>query len=309
MITNSNLLNLYAPSPRFMRDFLAGIIAGRKLELWDYSRVWFHYFYSLATNLFSYDGLSDDLQKQIEKRLLYYGVCGIIVKDGDLIAVNANGNGENIYSEPTAFTFSFGNGDGDKKQYSRKINIDGVFARNTFDYYPTFYDVEKMAFTMAHIDASIVCETINTRFTDVMKAGNEKSAESARTFYNALYNGKLSVIMDKPEELEIDRQTRTTTNLKELLDTKERTLKEFYELFGINKQNEKRERMITDEVQANEELLHFNLKDMLEARKEMCANIERVFGVRCSVVSHVDIDGDGTKENENEMKGEKENDL
>lgn len=309
MITNSNVLRLYAPAPRFMADFIAGNIAGRKLELWDYSRVWFHYFYSLATNLFSYKGLSDSLQKQIEKRLLFYGVCGIIEKDDDLIAVNANGNGENIYSEPTEFTFSFGNGDNDAKQYTRTINVDGVFARNTFDYYPSFYDVEKMSFTMAHIDASIVCEAINTRFTDVLKAGNEKSAESARTFYNSLYNGKLSVILDKPEELEIDRQTRTTTNLKELLDTKERTLKSFYELFGINKQNEKRERMITDEVQANEELLHFNLKDMLEARKEMCANIKNVFGRDCGVVSHVDIDGDGRKENENEMKGENENDI
>ena len=154
---------------------------------------------------------------------------------------------------------------------------------------------------MAHLDMSIICESINCRSSDILIAGNEKAAESARTFYNKLYRGELSIITDKSEELEIDRPTRTTSNMKELLDAKERTLKSFYELFGIRKQNEKRERMITDEVQANEELLHFNLKDMLESRKEMCKNIESVFGVSCSVVSHVDIDGDGAKENEQEM--------
>lgn len=297
----TNVLQLYAPSKRFMREYMAGIACGREMDLWDHYRTWAHYFYTLATNLFSYRGLSDDLQKQIEKRLFYYGVCGIVAKDGSLIAVDANGNGENIYREPTNFTFSFGNGDEDKKQYSRKINIDGVFARNTFDYYPSFWDIEKMSFTMAHLDTSIICEAINSRLIDVFIAGNEKSAESARIFHKNLYMGKLSTITDKTQELELERQTRATSNMKDLLDAKERTLKSYYELFGINKQNEKRERMITDEVAANEELLHFNLKDMLDCRKEMCRNIENVFGVSCSVVSHVDIDADGTQENEGEM--------
>ena len=303
-MTNTNLLKLYAPSPRFMTAFLAGDVCGRKLDLWDYLRTWFHHFFSIATNLFSYEGLDDDLQKQIEKRLFFNGVCGIIVKDGDLIAVDANGNGENIYSEPTNFTFSFGNGDNDNKRYSRTINVDGVFAKNTFDFYPSFFDIEKMSFTMAHLDTSIICEAINCRLVDVFVAGNEKSAESARMFQAKVYKGDLSVITDKTQELELERQTRATNNMKELLDAKERTLKGYYEMFGIRKQNEKRERMITDEVEANKELLHFNIKDMLDMREKMCADIRDTFGIECSVVSHVDIDADGDTEEREEMEQE-----
>ncbi len=303
-----NVLKLYAPSRKFLAMFMGGMVNGRKLDLWDNYRVWFHHFYSIATNLFEYEGLEPDFQKQIEKRLFYFGVCGIVEKDGDLIAVDANGNGENVYTEPTHFTFSFGNGDEDKKQYTREINVNGVFARNTFDYYPSLLDVEKMAFTLGHLDASIICEAVNCRLIDVMIAGNEKSAESARTFYNKLYNGDLSIITDKTQELEISRQMRSTSNMKDLLDAKERTLKGYYELFGIRKQNEKRERMITDEVEANKELLHFNLKEMLDQRIAMCKNIEKVFGRSCSVVSHVDIDADGEEENENEMNGGTNND-
>lgn len=301
---NSNLFKLYAPSFEYVRDFMAGSSIGRKMDVWDFFRVWYHHFFTIATNLFEYRGIDDDLQKQIEKRLFFYGVCGVIEKDGDLIAVDANGNGENIYSEPTHFTFSFGNGDADRYEFSREINIDGVYARNAFDYFPSFFEVEKMAFTLAHIDTSIMCESINMRSTDIYKAGNDKCAESARTFRNALYVGKLDVITDKTQELEIERQTRTTTHMKDLLDAKERTLKEYYETFGIRKQGEKRERMITDEVQANEHLLHFNLKDMLNCRTEMCKNIKNVFGVECSVVSHVDIDEDGKQENSKEMRGD-----
>ena len=311
---DTNVLKLYAPSRRFLNDFLTGVVAGRKLDLWDISRVWFHHFYTIATNLFEYRGLDEYLQKQIEKRLFYDGVCGIIKDDNNgLVAVTANGNGENIYADPTHFTFSFGNGENDKKQYARTINENGVFARNTFDYYPTFYDVEKMSFTMAHIDTSINCEVVNMRLVDVFIAGNNASAESATEFYNRIYKGKLAAITDKTQELEMQRQTRANSYLKELYDAKERELKNCYEAFGIRKQGEKRERMITDEIAANKELLHFNLKDMLNARKEMCKNISNVFGVSCSVVSHVDIDGDGENENEKEMqeaeKGVKENDL
>ena len=166
---------------------------------------------------------------------------------------------------------------------------------------------------MAHIDTSINCEVVNMRLVDVFIAGNNASAESATEFYNRIYKGKLTAITDKTQELEMQRQTRANSYLKELYDAKERELKNCYEAFGIRKQGEKRERMITDEIASNKELLHFNLKDMLNARKEMCKNISNVFGVSCSVVSHVDIDGDGENENEKEMqeaeKGVKENDL
>lgn len=294
-----DVLKLFAPSKKFIRAFIAGEYNGRELDLWDNYRVWYHHFYSIATNLFSYTGLDDYLQKQIEKRLFYYGVCGI-VKDGELYAVNADGSTPDKYGDPTKFTFSFENGDADTK-FERTIGVDGVYARNTFDYYPSLFDVEKMAFTMAHIDTSIICEAVNSRLTDVFLAGNDKSAESARTFYNRLYTGKLSVITDKTQELEIQRPTRVSSNMHDLLDCKERTLKSYYEMFGIRKQNEKRERMITDEVEANKELLHFNVKDMLDMRRKMCADISELYGVNCSVVSHVDIDADGESEEAGEL--------
>jgi len=98
--------------------------------------------------------------------------------------------------------------------------------------------------------------------------------------------------------MEIDRAARQISRLHDYTDAKSSLLKEFYALFGINKTNEKRERMITDEVKDNQQLLQFNVKDMKEQREKMCDDIRDVFGVDITVKCHVDLDADGTPEAE-----------
>jgi hypothetical protein len=149
---------------------------------------------------------------------------------------------------------------------------------------------------IAHCDISIVADLVNGRFMDVLKAGNNKSAEAAAKFHKDLYAGKLSYLYDTTEELEVDRAARSVSHLRDYIDTKSSLLKEFYALFCINKTNEKRERMITDEVKDNQELLHFNVQDMLDQRKKMCDDVKNTFGIDLSVKCHVDIDANGTPE-------------
>ena len=299
----SALLELYSRGERFFLDYLSGAVKGRKLNLWDFFGVHFHTFAEIAQTVFSYDGLDYTLGKEIEKRLFFFGRVGIVSEDGKLIAVNANGNGENVYGYPTHFTFSFVNGQRDKGQYSRTIGEDGVFARNTYDFFPTSLDVEQVALMLAHDDTSILCENVNGRFMDVILAHDNAGAESAGKFANDLYAGKISYITDKAETMEINRDARgTSSRLRELLDVKEYHLQQAYEMFGIQKVVEKKERMISDEIGETKTMLRFNIKDMLEQRVKMCEEIEKVFGVPCSVKCRVDIDGDGTNENADELE-------
>ena len=178
----------------------------------------------------------------------------------------------------------------------RVIDENGVYTKNTFTAYPTAMAAEQYALMIAHCDMSIIAEVVNSRFMDLLKAGNNKSAEAAAKFHKDLYSGKLSYIYDATEELEVDRAVNHVSKLRDYCDTKSSLLKEFYALFGINKTNEKRERMIKDEVKDNKELLQFNVKDMLDQRKKMCADLKDVFGVGVSVKCHVDLDADGTPE-------------
>lgn len=309
MIQNE-MLPLWGRSDLFYYQFMTGAVAGRRLNVWDIMRNWFEQFRSIAMNIYTYEGITKDLAREIEKYLFYYGRVGLVIHNDSLTVVRATPNGQNIYNEPTGFSFAFGAGlpDNTKTPQYREIGRDGVLGRNTFTFYPTAAICEQYALEIAHTDMSIIAELVNGRFCDVIKAHNNADAETAGGFCNKLYDGRLSFIMDKSEEIEIDRTTRAVSHLRELIDTKERLLRDFYNIFGISRAAEKRERMITEEVEANEKMLLFNLKDMLEMRSKMCEEVGRVFNINMSVKSHIDIDSNGRLEHAKEMEGGKDND-
>lgn len=304
MIQNE-MLPLWGKTDSYFTQLLTGAVLGRRLNVWDLMHNYFEQFKSIGTNLFTYEGITKDLSREIERFLFYYGRVGMVIHNDSLTAVRATPNGQDIYNEPTGFSFAFGAGlpDNSKTPQYREIGRDGVLGRNTFSFYPTACVCEQYALMLAHTDMSIIAELVNGRFTDVLIAHNNSDAETARAFNNALYDGKLSFITDKAEEMEINRSTRTVSHLRELIDTKDRLLRDFYNVFGISKAAEKRERMITEEVEANEKMLNFNLKDMLEMRAKMCEEVGRVFGITMSVKSHIDMDHNGKLENEKELEG------
>lgn len=305
-MVQDTIYELFKPSDRFFKRFLLGSVCGRKLELWDYYRNYFFRFKDIATNIFEYDGLSKELTKEIEERLFYFGRCGII-KDGELFAVDVAPYGLNRYGKPTGFNFTFKNGD-TVGNNDCTIDKNGVYALNTYDNFPTALIAEQYAFQLAHVDTSIVVELINSRMMDVLKAPNNASAESARQYQNDIYKGRLSFITDRTEDIEIDRTTKGIGHLKEYIDTKDRFLKDVYETFGVKRLAEKRERMITGEVESTTDLMMLNLKEMLDCRKKMCKDINKIFGTNASVFSHIDLDNDGNVEKEKEFeKGVKEN--
>lgn len=310
---NDNVLNLYSKSDKYYMRLLGGKSLGRELNVWDIFRNYFEHFTAMGMNLFSYkvtdyNGLDvpDRFFKQLEKLYFFFGRAGIVTHNKELVAVSASGYGEDLYNEPTDFNFVFGGGipDVSSTPEQRVIDDNGVYTKNTFTAYPTAMAAEQYALMIAHCDMSIIAELVNSRFMDLLKAGNNKSAEAASKFHKDLYSGKLSYIYDSTEELEVDRSTNRVSKLRDYIDTKSSLLKEFYALYGINKTNEKRERMITDEVKDNQELLQFNVKDMLDQRQKMCDDVKEVFGVTMTVQCHVDLDADGTPEAQEAQKEE-----
>ena len=312
-VTNDNLYNLYSKSDKYYLRLLSKKSLGREMDVWDIFRNYFEQFIAMGMNLFSYEvrnynglDIPDRFFKQIEKRAFFFGRGGIVTRGSELVAVDASGFGEDVYNEPVQFNFVFGGGlpDDTSTPELRDIEVNGVYFKNTFTAYPTAMSAEQYALMIAHCDMSIIAELVNSRFMDVLQAGNNKSAEAAAKFHKDLYSGKLSYIHDATEEIEINRSARGVARLRDYIDTKAALLKEFYALFGINKTNEKRERMITDEVKDNQELLQFNVKDMLDQREKMCKEIKDVFGADITVKCHIDLDADGTPEAEETQQEE-----
>lgn len=305
MVENT-FFKLFSPSEKFFKRFLLGELGGRKLELWDYFRNYFFHYKNIAVNIFEYTGLDKTLVHEIEDRLFYFGRCGIVKDNGELWAVDCNPFGLDRYGKPTHFNYSFRNGKTNPTPI--EINVSGVYVMNTYDIYPTALYAEQYAFQLAHSDTSMTSELVNSRMMDIIVAHNNSNAENAKSYLSDIYRGKFSYITDKTEELEIDRTPKGVGHIKDYIDVKDRFLKDSYETFGIKKLAEKRERMISGEVESTSDLLNLNLKEMLDCRIKMCEDINRLYGLNCSVKSHVDMDGDGkTNEKEFEDKGVNEN--
>ena len=295
-----SLYNLYSKSNAYWLAFLLGKKSGRKLKVWNFQAVYFSFFYQLATNMFKYEGLDYRLQKEIERRLFYFGRVGIINHEGKLAAVDVNTFDFDIYGRPEKFTFCFKNGDKDNKKYTRIIDVNGAFGTNTYEMMPTALVAEMFAFVIAHADTSITNDLINMRMTDIIKASTENEAEQARAYLRKVYDGEQGVIVDKTEDMEIIRPTSAHVSMLDALETRDRYIRDFFNIIGVNRFEEKKERVVVDEVNANEPMLKLDVKDMYESRVEMCKSIEKVFDVKCSVIPVVDIDGDNILEGGNE---------
>jgi len=295
-MVEDTLFNLYSKSNIYWMSYMRGDKVGRKLYLWQFFRDYFSQFYQITTNLFNYKGLDKQLVREIERRLFYFGISGVVLHDGKLVAANACPLDPDIYGRPTAFTFTFINGAPDSNGYRRRINEDGVLALNSYEMVPTCLLVEHFALLIAHCDTSVQSYLVNTRIEDVIKAGTEKEAEQARAYLNKIYNGEQAAILDKLEEIEVIRHSGTNSTGREYLEIKDAYLRDFYNIFGVNKIDEKKERMVVPEVNANSSMLRLNLEEMLDMRKKLCDDIYDLWGINCSVEPRVDIDGDSKME-------------
>ncbi len=304
-MVEDTLYQLFAPSEAFFKTFMVGAAAGRKLKVWDYFRNYFEFMYQLTTNLFEYDGIPKQLALEIERRLFFFGRAGVVNHKGKLTAVNVNTHTPDVYGRPTQFNFSFLNADTAEGGYNRIIGENGVLAINSYDMYPTALIVEHYALIAAHCDASTVNYLVNTRVEDVFKAVTQSEAEKVREYQNKIYNGETSVILDKLEEIEVSRTSKASSGAgRDIIELKERYLKDFYNMFGISRTEEKKERMVVGEVNQNGGMLRLNLQDMLDMREQLCKDLEEVFGLPCSVEPLVDIDGDTYMEGPEEMAPE-----
>ena len=71
---------------------------------------------------------------------------------------------------------------------------------------------------------------------------------------------------------------------------KTNVMNECLTFLGINNANtDKRERLVTNEVEANNEMIQINADVMLEVRKHACEEINKMFGLNISVEKRTDL--------------------
>ena len=152
--------------------------------------------------------------------------------------------------------------------------------------------VFRYAVLLAHADLSLQSILINSRATGIFSAKDDKQAESIKAWYDTLSDGNLCAIVN--DELlstvigseglrNIATNYPDSKNISDFYEIHRNILKDFYNDLGVKFSTEKKERLITAEVESAEESLLLNIDDMLNTRKEGVANINKLFGTNIEV--------------------------
>ena len=248
-------------------------------------KYWCNMLFEKIVRVFVWDGLPADIpQREIETRLILNGFCGM-VKDGvkGIMVATGGMSGSTQYADIfTKFTYSAPTAQGGTKT----IGKDCVIINNSALRNPLYPLVYRYAFLLSHTDISLKCALVNARYTDLFSTDDQQTAESVRAVRNKIYDGDYDCIVDSSiiGALQNMANTDNTSNtLKQIVEIRTDLLRGFYNDIGIKFVKDKKERMISDEVSDDNQMLLFNIADMLHQREKACEEINTVFGLRVSV--------------------------
>lgn len=260
-------------------------------------KYWRELLFERIMRLFVWEGTDKEniLPKEIEQRLLLAGHCGIAKYKGELTAFFGSFFGVTKYiDEWKNYTVRC-------PIYSGKKTIDKdvVVINNNSLRNPAFMLVHHYAIMLAHTEVTLINCLVNARDSGgVPVVSTEKQKKSITEYQGKIFNGQYGVVTDIGnlgiEYMGADR--RTTQNIMDIMEVREKLIKSFYSDIGVRSAFEKRNNTVQAEVEADTSLLLLNLSDMLKAREIGAEKVNNMFGTNWTV--HIAEEIDYGSENE-----------
>ena len=250
-------------------------------------RTYSDYFYRLSLisrTVFRWNNLPNGIdEKWIERYLFTDGKC-LFFNDkekGFMVTKSADFGSLNPYDEPVNVQPFATNYNGNTLTNGE----DCVIIRNNDLMIPTAPTIELFAFRLAELSRTIDVN-INAQKTPYIILCSERQKLSMKNVYSQLTGNEPVIYGDK--NLDIDSVKVLNTNAPVVFDKlqiqKHSVWNECMTFLGINNANmDKRERLVDDEVQANNEQVEICADVMLKARERACEEINRIFKLDVSV--------------------------
>lgn len=203
------------------------------------------------------------------------------------------GGEPDIYYKPTVFNVSnpvAGSAD-------LKIDEDCIMMFNTkndavYNYLPFTHGlyglIHQTATLLADNIVSINTAQINTRVTAVVTATDPVTRDSAEIYLKRLYQGKPWTVAseDLMSEIKINPLSTSSSSayIAQLIELHQYIIADFFNAVGIktNPVN-KKERLITGEIDSVDDYLAVNLTEMLDSRKTAVDKINAKYGTNITV--------------------------
>jgi hypothetical protein len=236
----------------------------------------------IALSLFEWKGLPESCNVRYLENALYTYGRALFFKDettGYLTLKCTPSGTLNVYDEPVSFTAV-------STIKSWNVNReDCVLIRNNYLERPT--DNSVVLFTARLTEAERTIDVnIKAQKTPVLIRTDEKDRLTVENLYKKYEGNEPFILGGKSLNLEGLKVFKTDAPfVADKLQVYKRDIwNEALTFFGINNANsDKRERLIMDEVNANNEVISVNAEAMLLTRQEACEQINKKYGLNVSV--------------------------
>lgn len=245
-------------------------------------RTLFDKFKLICMNEYEWENLPEGIEpRHIEKWLFSRGYCCFFKrKHGSFMALECSSDGrKNVYGDPTGYRIYGVNYQTHRPAEACVIIKNNLLSLPTSDFV-THY-VNKLTEAERTMDVNIkACKT------PVVFACDDKDLLSFKRMFQEVDGNTPALFVDRG--LNLDSIQAFLTGVKfmgnELMDYKRSVESDLLTFIGQdNTPVDKKERLITDEAQANNQLIASFADLQLEARQKACEEINSMFGLNISV--------------------------
>lgn len=272
--------------PNGLNTFKYELLSAKSIAKTLNDRIYTDYYIRLmliARSLFKWNNLPNGLdEKWIERYLFNDGSC-IFYHDPELgfMVAGTGYNGQlNVYNEPTRLLPIAPHYVYTGEQLMNNKNA--VIIRNNDDMVPTAPTIQLYAMKIANIDRTIDTNVIAQKMPLIIKCSNKQLA-TLKQVIRQRDDNEVAIFGDKnldTDEIKI-LNTEAPIVFDKLEIQKHMVYNECMTFLGVNNANmDKRERVVTDEVSANDQQVKANEDVMLKARQRACDLINDIFGAQ-----------------------------
>ena len=256
------------------------------------------YYQMLALNRYKWENLPNGIESRYIEQMLYdNGECAMFDHPDLGLCVLRSSSRENlnIYGEPTKLTLTGFN------EHRTVMMDECVRILNNDLGLPTLQNIVYYARRMAEID-DIIMQNLRQQRVPYLFATDENNSFSMKSLYDRMYQGEPAIFIDKemlkgePENIMVIPTTAPYL-VDKLQIQKQEMERELLTFLGINNTLEKKERLLVDETNSNNQFIKMASDIGYKQRQLACQKMNEMFGLNISV-----------KETQDEMKQEVVND-
>ena len=253
-------------------------------------------FKKVALSMFEWINLPKSMNAMYLEKCLYYLGQASLLKDKKYGFINTRccSNGYvNIYGLPTSLNCFSYDYHSDRKLYtglnpmlteSQKKQFEYyecILVQNNWDRIPTCQTMELFAYRLYEAEQTAFVN-IKAQKTPVLLLMDEKQRLTMENLYSQYEGNRPMIFGDKNslgENVIKAINTEAPFIADKIIDYKKEIWNEALTFLGINNiMVDKKERLITDEANSNNELINLNLQSYLAPRQEACKQFNEKFG-------------------------------